>query len=522
MGTSGFPNDNSPGDYGEVVRKESPGECFTAIITEINYKLMTTSYRIIMVGTFLLTGIHLQAQKTPLTGSKKSFRESFVKISKENPFYFELSNGDPFIVNGPCLASAPDMTTMKGYLRKISENGGNFGRVWLSSGLFEIEQKYGEYDAEKLRNIDSLISWAARYNIKLKLCLEHFRQITTDTKASFNKPQYHTANGGPFNNMDEYINTDKGKEVFLRKVRFLKSRYGDNPAVFGWELWNEMNGIMCNGLRAWNDTILPLVHRIFPENLVLQSLGSFDMESRRPDYKYINKLPSNDVAQIHRYIDAGAKLDICTSPMDVLSSEAMDELRSYELFKPMLLAEVGAVLPNHAGPSELYPLDKEGILLHDMLFAPFFSGAAGTGNPWHWDKYIDKNDLWYHFARFAECVKGLNPIQESFVPVKMYNRRLRIYLLAGKNNLLIWCRDTQNDWKAEFQEGRKPELVENQIVDLSNLVRRSDIKRIRFYDPWKNCWTHGSITNIIRLPAFQRSLVIKIEKSKLQGKNHTH
>jgi hypothetical protein len=471
-------------------------------------------FQLLLGGVLLFSGIPESAGKDPLRASQESFRESFVRISSSNPFYFELSNGEPFLVNGPCLAGATDMETMKSYLKNIGENGGNFARVWLSSYLFEIEQKYGEYDAEKIRNIDSLISWAGKYNIKLKLCLEHFRQITPDPKASFNKPQYHVSHGGPFNNMDEYINSEKGKQVFLRKVNFLKSRYGDNPVVFGWELWNEMNGIMCGGLREWNDDILVRVHQIFRKNLVLQSLGSFDMESRRPDYSYINSLTSDDVAQIHRYIDAGAKLDVCTAPMDVLASDAIDELRKYHLNKPMLLAEVGAVLPNHTGPSDIYPLDKDGVLLHDMLFAPFFSGAAGSGNSWHWDKYIGMNNLWYHFARFNECVKGLDPLTEGFIPLKMYHKRLRIYILAGKKTMTVWCRDIQNDWKSEFNDRQKPEEIKDQSVDLSSLVPGSDIKTLSFYDPWKNVWIPGSKSNIIELPSFYRSLIIKIEKKR--------
>jgi hypothetical protein len=178
----------------------------------------------------------------------------------------------------------------------------------------------------------------------------------------------------------------------------------------------------------------------------------------------------------------------------------------------MLLAEVGAVLPNHAGPSELYPLDKDGVLLHDMLFAPFFSGSAGTGNSWHWDKYIDRNNLWYHFDRFNECVKGINPISENFIPVKMYNSRLRIYILSGKNTLLIWCRDSQNDWKSEFQKGLKPEEIFNQVIDFSNLISKSTIRRVTFYDPWKNSWMNGEKTTLVKLPSFSRSMVIKIEK----------
>jgi hypothetical protein len=450
------------------------------------------------------------AQKTREESSPKSFKNSFVTISTENPFYFQLTNGDAYIVNGPCLSGAADMDTMETYLKKLSASGGNFARVWLCNRLFEVEKKFGEYDEAQAKKIDTLLAWATKYNLKLKLCLDNTRQIIPDQTAWFNKPQYHVDNGGPFNNVDEYINTGKGKEAFLNRLKFFSRRYGNHPAVFGWELWNEMNGIMCKGLREWNDYMLPQVHKLFPKNLVLQSLGSFDMESRRPDYRYINQLASNDVAQIHRYIDAHATLDVCMAPMDVLSSDAIKELRSYHIHKPMLLAEVGAVLPNHTGPSELYPLDKEGALMHDMLFAPFFAGAAGGGNSWHWDHYIDKNSLWYHYARFNETVKGINPISESFIPTTLYHHRLRIYALVGKKTILAWCRDIKNDWKSEFKEGKKPEQISNDKVDFSSLV--SGVKKISLYDPWKNKWTAASKNSIVVLPSFKRSMVIKIER----------
>ncbi|MBA2760599.1 MAG: cellulase family glycosylhydrolase [Segetibacter sp.] len=448
----------------------------------------------------------------PGSGNSASFQKSFVRISKKNPFYFELSNGDPYIVTGPCLAGAADMETMHSYLKKLSENGGNFARVWVCNRLFEVEEKYGEYSEEKAKNVDKLLEWAHKYNLKLKLCLDNTRQIIPDQKAWFNKPQYHVDNGGPFKNVDEYINTEKGRNAFLNRIEYFRKRYGNHPAVFGWELWNEMNGIMCKGLREWNDYMLPEVHKRFPQNLVLQSLGSFDMESRRPDYSYINKLPSNDVAQIHRYIDAGAKLDVCTAPMDVLSADAINELRSYHIHKPMLLAEVGAVLPNHTGPSELYPLDKEGALMHDMLFAPFFAGAAGGGNSWHWDHYIDKNNLWYHYARFNESVKGINPIAEGFMPTTMYHNRLRIYALVGNKTILAWCRDIKNDWKSEFKDSKKPEEIRNEKIDLGSFVSTTNIRKVSVDDPWRNQWEAASKDSVVALPTFKRSIVIKIEK----------
>jgi hypothetical protein len=236
------------------------------------------------------------------------------------------------------------------------------------------------------------------------------------------------------------------------------------------------------------------------------------MESRRGDYSYINKIPSNDVAQIHRYIDSHATLDVCTAPMDILSADAINELRSYHTHKPMLLAEVGAVLPNHTGPSDLYPLDKDGALMHDMLFAPFFAGAAGSGNAWHWDHYIDKNNLWYHYARFNESVKGINPVKENFVPTTMYHDRLRIYALVGTKTILAWARDIKNDWQTEFKEGKKPEEISNEKIDFGSFISTSSIKKVSVYNPWSNKWAVSLKNSKVLLPSFTRSIVVKIEK----------
>jgi hypothetical protein len=442
--------------------------------------------------------------------SSLSFNDAFVTVSKKNPFYFELSSGEPFIVNGPCIAGAADMATMESYIKNLSANGGNFARVWLSNKLFEVEKKFGEYSEEQAIKIDTLLAWAVKYKIKIKLCLDNTRQIIPDTVAWFNKPQYHTEHGGPFKNVDEYINTEAGRQAYLKRIDFLQRRYNDHPAVFGWELWNEMNGIMCDGLREWNAVMLPKVHQKFKKNLVLQSLGSFDMESRRDDYRYINQLPSNDVGQIHRYIDEGATLNICTAPMDVLATDAINELRSYHIQKPMLLAEVGAVLANHSGSSDLYALDKDGALLHDMLFAPFFSGAAGTGNSWHWDTYIDENNLWYHYKRFNNAVRNINPVEEQFVPVKMYHERFRIYALVGQRTVLAWCRDIKNDWKSEFRKGLPPEVINKEKINFSNLA--SSLKAVNLYDPWLDKWTTAKSAALVSLPDFKRSIVIKLEK----------
>ena len=350
----------------------------------------------------------------------RSFRRSFVQVSARDPRYFCLSDGQPYIPVGCNIAAMGSVADMEHYLGKMHRNGANFGRVWLNTNLFEIETRYGEVDTAKLVRIDRLLELADRYGIKIKFCIESFRHIRPGVNKWDTKASYHTSNGGPFADADDYITSQRGEEEFLRRVCIFRERYGDHPAVFGWELWNEMNAVETpeEHLRAWNVRMLPRVKEIFPKNLVMQSLGSLDRESSFPIYEFINRLPSNEVAQVHRYIDEGAELAVCGAPVDSMASDAIAVLRGYGLRKPMLLAESGAVKPVHTGPHPIYKVDTMGSVLHDVLFAPFFSGAAGPGHLWHWDHHIDKQHTWFQMGRFARAVEGVDPLREGFEPVR--------------------------------------------------------------------------------------------------------
>ena len=254
------------------------------------------------------------------------------------------------------------------------------------------------------------------------------------------------------------------------------------------------------------------LHRLFPLNLAMQSLGSFDTPAVRDLYRAMSLLAGNDVAQVHRYLDLGAKWEVCHGPVDVLAAEAVRELLAWSPLKPVILAESGAVEPNHAGPFKLYAKDKEGMLLHDILFAPFFAGAAGPGQCWHWNVYIDRNNLWHHFGRFAETVKGLDPAAENFIPTMVPHSRLRIYVLKGQKTRLAWCRDRQNDWMSELEQEKPAEVIENCRIDFAPVLGGLPLRRIQYYDPWRGMWHDGKAAEqVISLPPFSRSLVVRIE-----------
>ena len=110
----------------------------------------------------------------------------------------------------------------------------------------------------------------------------------------------------------DYITSQRGEEEFLRRVWHLPRALRRPSCRFrlGAVERNDAVETPEEHLRAWNVRMLPRVKEIFPKNLVMQSLGSLDRESSFPIYEFINRLPSNEVAQVHRYIDEGAELAV--------------------------------------------------------------------------------------------------------------------------------------------------------------------------------------------------------------------
>ncbi len=447
-------------------------------------------------------------------------KDEYVRVSPRDCRYLELTDGTAYIPIGlnmisPPRANAGEEAALRGFeewLTSLAANGGNYIRVWLSNPFWDVEhERSGVYDGERARRIDRMLEMCRQRGIRVKMTMEHFRSIGGGPQAWADKPLHHVSNGGTAASIADFFDGEASRAQFRRKIAWYRERYGDQPIIYGWELWNEVNAVRGGDYLAWTEAMLPELHSAFPKNMAMQSLGSFDAARVRDAYRRHSTMPGNDLAQVHRYLDLGASLEVCKGPVDVLAADAVRELRSYEPRRPVILAESGAVEPRHSGPFKLYAADRQGILLHDILFAPFFAGAAGPGQIWHWDVYVAANNLWWQFGRFAEAVGGLDPAAEGFEPSMIEHERLRVYLLRGQQTLLAWCRDKNNTWESELRDGRKPEPVKGASIDFSAALKGARAASSRVYDPWTGRWRKAAVRGgRVRLPDFSRSIVVNL------------
>jgi hypothetical protein len=405
------------------------------------------------------------------------------------------------------------------WIDRIADHGGNCARVWLSQPLFDPEtQRAGTFDPASAERLRALLERARRRGVRLKLCLDHVRTVRAAAQAEafpgaarFDKPLWAREAGGPADTMADYLDGADGRAHFLRRLAWFADLVGDDAVVWAWELWNEGNCGSGGDWLAWTRAMLPEAARRVPQ-LVMQSLGSLSSTRQQQDYAACVGLPGNAVAQVHRYLDAGSEQAVVRGPLDLACADAVSVVAGLTDDRPVLLSESGAVEANHAGPSRLYARDVEGTILHDVLFAPFFAGACGSGQCWHWDHhYVDRHGLWWQLGRFARAIEGLDPAAEALLPERHDAPGLRGWTLAGPRVLTAWLRCTASDWSAELERGERAPLISAGRWSPGRPASWLERARITAYDPWTDTWlpltANGSE---ISLPAFRRSLVIRI------------
>lgn len=331
--------------------------------------------------------------------------KGFLRVSKTNPLYLEYSDGSPFFGIGQDRSQGES----RGCYQRFANNGGNFNRLFLTNGNFNIEELnvpesgadvgLGKMNQETSFNLDKVLELGEKLGI--------YHMLTLTNQWAFNSVwpghAYNKANGGMLSSKNEYWTNEEAQKYFERRLRYHIARWGYSPSVFSWCLWNEytaMGGPLPEAIK-WHQRMSHYITSIDAfKHVIHTNDGSFN---GRPD---MNALPEMEVISTNQY---GTK-DIAY----LTDSWTKRMIGTYK--KPYILTEF-APWHNSGSVGGYAGIDPERRMLHDGLWAPLMSGSAATGMAWE-GNWLD-HELYYTFINaVSKIVRDIPFNKRQWKPVE--------------------------------------------------------------------------------------------------------
>jgi len=192
---------------------------------------------------------------------------------------------------------------------------------------------------------------------------------------------------------------------FVRRYRYIVSRWGHAPNLLAWELWNEVdltqnykpNEVNCG---TWHGKAYSALRNLDPyRHLITTSFAIF------PGSTYI--WPLMDYTMVHGY---GAV------DMADMARTTIAKMLTLDPNKPSYVAEFGTDW-NWNNPG-LVDNDRTGINIHNEQWGSLMAKASGAGFSWWWDNIIDPQNQYYHYKGIAAFVAGEDLAQQGYQPVR--------------------------------------------------------------------------------------------------------
>jgi len=409
----------------------------------------------------------------------------FARVSQRNTRYFEFDDGSFFFPVGQNVAWADDMGSVNFalYMANMEKFGANWARVWLASYFkgqtiewsWNAKQPYyhglGFYSAEVAWKLDQMLETAAERGIYLMWCIQQHGQFSTRYNSCWDENPYNRAAGGFLEKPKQFFLHPRARELFKKRMRYYIARYGHSPHLFAWELWNEValtDGFSDPVVTAWHKDMGEYVKQLDPTGrMVTTSYGS-------RFYRGAFDLDSHDFAQTHIYhVDS---TEFTAWWFRSIEGQMEDIGRRKNAGKPILIGEYGLGHdPKYAWVDEdsTWPVDPRGLHVHNSLWIGLLSGSAGTAMNWWWDKYIDKNNLYFHFKGISRFIAGedLRPWglkQAKLFDDSYYTPEFIAYVLLGPDRAYGWVFETAYTIKNFAPTGLARENVKITLDELND------------------------------------------------------
>ncbi|MFP4055551.1 MAG: DUF5060 domain-containing protein [Candidatus Brocadiia bacterium] len=433
------------------------------------------------------------SQTLPFHCQHKADRRGFIRIARDDPRYFEFDDGSFYYPLGQNVCWASNFTR---FLQRIEDYGGNYVRIWLCPWSLRLEEPLepGKYDLRTAKALDDLLDQCLRRGIYVQLVFRHHGMHDGEWD---NNP-YNAANGGPCQWPGDFFTLPAAKDLHKRFLDYVVARWGHSPAVFAWELWNEVDLA-----RADRDSDVVDWHR--------------EMAAYLKKIDVHRHLVTTSVSNSSRCFQLFELADIDFVPVHFYAPDAAKHIhdsyvRYRKLRKPVFIGEFSR---GHKPSDDLH--DTEGVQLHAALWLAFCTPLAGNAMPWWWDTYIEKNDLYHHWAALAEFARGVDRRGRDYQVVR---ERVAVGKDAWANVQGLVCPSQAFLWV--YDEGRiqRPEHAGRPLLYAERRVKLEGMLggafRVEVWDTHEGKVVQRSTVEtddgglVVTLPSCTRDIAVKV------------
>ncbi len=401
---------------------------------------------------------------------QESTCKGFIRVDPNDKAFLSYDNGDTRLNIGQNIGwNAGEVYSWNNYITRMHAAGENWVRLWMcrygGNGGVLLEWENGTYSGyfagagqlsmQTAQRLDKFVEIAEQNGVAIQLTLQHHGQFSTNVNPDWNENPYNIAAGGFLSNPAEFFTHAEARRLTQNKYRYIVARWGYSPAIFAWELFNEVqftDGWSSNqaGVVTWHNEMAAFLRSIdpFKHPVTTSSHGS--------GFENIWSLPDIDLIQVHYYGNDTIRY----------FEQTAGGLASFN--KPVIMAEFGAGSitgvdnpeSNPNGLPEPYRTQmSEALMLHDGLWSSFH--VKSSAHLWWWDSYIDPFDLYdeftalsvyagnenladYNLSKAARAVSGAealyaNPVLSDFWAVSSQTVfTLQDDYFPGMENLSRW------------------------------------------------------------------------------------
>jgi hypothetical protein len=364
--------------------------------------------------TYEIIGHTRNQLETVLTGNftvVSHESSGFVRISPDSPRYFVFENGESYFPLGENLGwvsgnNGPSLAVWTGYLDECREAGINWIRIWMCSwGRTELVWKangryyFGleKYSLENARMIDGIFRAAEERGIYIQWVINHHGQYSSSTNPIWNENPYNAANGSFLHSPDAFFTDAEAKRRYRDRLRYLIARWGYSTHLLAWEFWNEVDltsNFNFSNVKSWHEEMAEYLDSADPyRHLKTTSTAS--------DYPAIYTIQGLDYLQSHAYVNN--VIDKTIQKSELVAREHPD--------KPHFFGEMSY---DASGPNRD---DRDGVILHNQLWASVHGWDSGAAMTWWWDNWIRPYNLYPHFLNLSRYIAGIDWAKEQMTPI---------------------------------------------------------------------------------------------------------